>query len=76
MLISDRGQITIPKHLQDRFGMNHNVEVAIIPTEQALLAQKLTLAKHPVNRISGILDNRTLGDGGSVDDYIEETRGR
>ncbi len=76
MLISERGQITIPKPLRDRFGMNHNVEVAIIPTEQGLLIQKRTVAKHPVDRISGILDSGTLGDGGSVDDYIEEIRGR
>lgn len=29
MKISERGQITIPKHLRERFGMNHNVEVEI-----------------------------------------------
>ena len=32
MRISERGQITIPKPLRDRFGMNHNVEVEITPT--------------------------------------------
>ena len=32
MRISERGQITIPKHLRDRFGMNQNVEVEITPT--------------------------------------------
>ena len=37
MRISERGQITIPKHLRDRFGMYHNVEVEICPTEQGLL---------------------------------------
>ena len=37
MRISARGQITIPKHLRERFGMNHNVEVEISPTEQGLL---------------------------------------
>ena len=29
MRISERGRITIPKHLRERFGMNHNVEVEI-----------------------------------------------
>ena len=29
MRISKRGQITIPKHLRERFGMHHTVEVAI-----------------------------------------------
>ena len=33
MRISERGQITIPKSLRDRFGMNHNVEVEITPIE-------------------------------------------
>ena len=71
MRISERGQITIPKHLRDRFGMGHNVEVAITPTDEGLLIQKRTAAKHPVERVYGI-----LGAGGSTDDYIEEIRGR
>ena len=33
MHISERGQITIPKPLRERYGMNHNVEVEITPTE-------------------------------------------
>ena len=40
MRISERGQITIPKHLRERFGMNHNVEVEITPTEKGLLLRK------------------------------------
>ena len=76
MRISERGQITIPKHLRDRFGMNHNVEVEITPTEQGLLIQKRTAAEHPVERVYGILGSGGLGDGVSVDDYIEEIRGR
>ena len=31
MRISKRGQVTIPKHLRERFGMHHNVEVEILP---------------------------------------------
>ena len=72
MRISERGQITIPKHLRDRFGMNHNVEVEITPTDRGLLIQKRTSAEHPVERIAGILDD---GDF-DVDEYIEEIRGR
>ncbi|MCY3801364.1 MAG: AbrB/MazE/SpoVT family DNA-binding domain-containing protein [Chloroflexi bacterium] len=76
MRISERGQITIPKHLRVRFGMNHNVEVEITPTEKGLLIQKKTTAEHPVDRVSGILGGEALGEGVSVDDYIEEIRGR
>lgn len=71
MRISKRGQITIPKALRDRFGMNHNVEVEITPTRDGLLIHKRTVAEHPVERVYAILD----GPGGT-DDYLEEIRGR
>ena len=71
MKISERGQITIPKRLRDRFGMNMDVEVEITPTEHGLLIQKRTAAKHPVERVYAI-----LGNEGNTDDYIEEIRGR
>ena len=71
MKISERGQITIPKELRDRFGMNKDVEVEITPTKHGLLIQKRTAAQHPVEKISGILDR-----GVDVDRYIEEIRGR
>ena len=72
MRISERGQITIPKALRERFGLNHNVEVEVVPTEKGLLIRKRTSAEHPVDRIAtGILS----GDW-DVDEYIEEIRGR
>ncbi len=71
MRISERGQITIPKRLRDRFGMNQDVEVEITPTEDGLLIQKRAASKHPVERVSGILDGAV-----DVDQYIEEIRGR
>ena len=72
MRISERGQITIPKHLRERFGMNHNVEVEIAPTEHGLLIKKRTAALHPVDRVVGILDGADF----DIDEYIEEIRGR
>ena len=71
MRISERGQITIPKKLRDRFGMNHNVEVELVPTDGGLLLRKRTVAEHPVDRVYGV-----LGTGGNTDDYLEEIRGR
>ncbi len=70
MRVSERGQITTPKPLRDRFGMNHNVEIEITPTDRGLLIRNKTAAEHPVDRVSGILD-------GSVDigEYIEVIRG-
>ena len=76
MRISERGQITIPKPLRERFGMHHNVEVEVTPTEKGLLIRKRTTADHPIVRVYGILGKDALGVGVSVDDYIEEIRGR
>ena len=71
MRVSERGQITIPKRLRERFGMNHNVEVEVTPAGRGLLIRKKTEAEHPVDRISGILDGAF-----DIDEYIEEIRGR
>ena len=76
MRISARGQITIPKSLRERFGMNRNVEVDITPTEHGLLIRKRSAAEHPVDRVYGILGGGALGKGVSVDGYIDEIRGR
>ena len=72
MKISERGQITIPKQLRERYGMYYNVEVEISPTDGGLLIQKSAAALHPVDRIAGILD----GGDFDIDGYIEEIRGR
>lgn len=71
MRVSERGQITIPKSLRDRFGLSHDVEVELTPTEGGLLIQKRTVAQHPVERVFAVIS----GDL-STDDYIEEIRGR
>ena len=73
MRVSERGQITIPKGLRERFGLNHNVEVELTPTEGGLLIHKRTVAQHPVERAYAILGD---SDGDSTDGYVEEIRGR
>ena len=72
MKISERGQVTIPKPLRDRFGMHQNVEVEFTPTEKGLLLQKIASMLHPVDQVAGILD----GPDFDIDEYIEEIRGR
>ena len=69
MRISERGQITIPKRLRDRFGLNHNVKVDITPTDRGILIHRRTAGQHPVDRIYGI-----LGKEGNTDDYIKKIR--
>ena len=78
MRVSERGQITIPKRLREQFGLDHNVEIEITPTDEGLLIRKCDDGQHPIDRVAGILDR--LGGPAipftSVDDYIEEIRGR
>ena len=71
MRISRNGQVTIPKELRERFGLNHDVEVEITATERGLLISKRFAGKHPVDRVAGILDGTDL----HVDDYIDTIRG-
>ena len=40
MRISGRGQITIPKPLRERFGMDRDAEVEITPTDHGVLIRK------------------------------------
>ena len=76
MRVSERGQITIPRALRERFGLHHNVEIEMAPTDHGLLIRKRTAAEHPVDRVYGILGKDALGKGLGVDEYIEEIRGR
>ena len=76
MRISPRGQITIPKHLRERFGLDQNVEVEVTPTSEGLLIRRRAEGQRPVDRVYGILGPDALGKGISVDEYIEEIRGR
>ena len=78
MRISERGQITIPKRLRDRFGMRHNVEVEIVPADGGLLIRKRSAADHPVDKVYAILgrEKRTDRPVRGTDEYLEEIRGR
>jgi AbrB family looped-hinge helix DNA binding protein len=69
--VSERGQVTIPKALRDRYGLREGVAVEFVPEEGGLKLRKLRGSSHPVDRVLGI-----LASGGSTDDYLEEIRGR
>lgn len=72
MRVSERGQVTIPKKLRDRYGMHHDVEVEMTPTEGGILIRKRPSGEHPVDRIVGIINV----PGWSTDEYMAEIRGR
>lgn len=71
MKISERGQITIPKPLRDRFGLYKNVEIEMVSTKGGVLIKKRSRDKHPVDMAYGILNRPS-----DTDPYIEEVRGR
>ena len=71
MKISERGQITIPKPLRERFGLLKDVEVELVPEKTGLLIQKRSASRHPVDSVYGI-----LSEPSDTDKYIEEIRGR
>jgi AbrB family looped-hinge helix DNA binding protein len=71
MKVSERGQITIPKAVRDRFGFHKDVEVELVLAKDGVLIQKRSRSKHPVDRVYGILNRPS-----DTDSYIEEIRGR
>ncbi len=71
MKISERGQITIPKNLRDKFGLNRNVEVELTATQEGVLIHKRPQINHPVDQVHGILKRPS-----STDAYLDEIRSR
>jgi len=71
MKVTERGQITIPKVLRDRFGLYRDVEVELVLTKDGILIQKGSRSRHPVDLVYGILNRPS-----DTDTYIEEIRGR
>lgn len=71
MKIGERGQITIPKKLREKYGLFPNIELEFIPEETGIRIQKKASDSTPVKEVYGILKK-----DGKTNDYIEEIRGR
>ena len=71
MKIGERGQVTIPKSLREKYGLFPEIEVEFIPEEGGIRLQKKMLQSSPIRQVYGILKK-----GNSTDKYIEELRGR
>jgi len=71
MKMTERGTVTVPKHLRERYGLGPSVEIEFVPEEKGLILQKKVSGTHPVDRVRGILRGPF-----DVDAYIEEIRGR
>ncbi len=71
MKIMERGQVTIPKKLREKYGIYKNTEVDFVPEEDGLLLKKRKTDPDQHREVFGILQKNTRTDA-----YIEKIRGR
>ena len=71
MKIGERGQITIPKELREKYGLFPSIEIEFVPEAGGVKIQKKTKHLSPIREVYGI-----LGKKERTDEYIEEIRGR
>ncbi len=69
-IVSEKGQVTIPKRLRDRLGIRPG-QVLDFDEEAGRLVARKTVAVDPIEALYGTLD---LG-GRTTDEVIEELRG-
>lgn len=71
MKIMERGQVTIPKKLRERYGITTATELEFIPRPEGILLVKRLGGRSPFREMFGILNNES-----DTDQYIEAIRGR
>jgi len=71
MKIGERGQITIPKNIREKYGLMPFIEIELVPEEAGVLIRKKSLQSSPVEKVFGILNKKA-----NTADYIEAVRGR
>ncbi|MFO7962814.1 MAG: AbrB/MazE/SpoVT family DNA-binding domain-containing protein [Desulfobacterales bacterium] len=71
MKVGERGQITIPKRIRERYGFLPNIELDFIPDKDGVLIKKRSQKTSPVRKVFGILNRQQ-----NTDDFIEAIRGR
>ncbi|NOX26272.1 MAG: AbrB/MazE/SpoVT family DNA-binding domain-containing protein [Deltaproteobacteria bacterium] len=70
MKIGERGQVTIPKILRERYGLFPNIEVEFMQEKDCLKIKKKSSRLTPARKMYGILNLHT-----KTDEYINEVRG-
>lgn len=76
MKIGGRGQVTIPKEIRERFGLGADTEVEFFVEHGEIILRK-TKAPMALRKWRGYCGERFRELGfKSVDQYIEEVRGR
>jgi AbrB family looped-hinge helix DNA binding protein len=72
MKINAKGQITIPKDILDKYGLEPGTEVEFLERVDGVSIMRKSDV-HPVDRLRGTIK---LQHADSVDEYIEIIRGR
>jgi len=73
MKIGERGQVTIPKDLRDRYGLHRDVDVDFIDEGNGVRIVKRSDGAKRIAKLRGTIK---LKHAASVDEYIEDVRGR
>lgn len=74
MHVGERGQVTIPKKLRDKYGLAPGVEVEFVDTPDGVKVCKRSTATDGFAQLRGYLKNRrVIGD---TDEYLKASRGR
>lgn len=72
--VGERGQVTIPKAIRDRFGLTKGTRVEFEITADEIRLRKRVDGEDRFDRLDGYLkDRRVIED---IDAYIAESRGR
>ena len=75
IIISEEGQITIPKRLREYCGFAPDVELELILTEEGMLIRKKSSEPDPIEAVRGIADGWAAREFGSADAYLSAIRG-
>jgi AbrB family looped-hinge helix DNA binding protein len=76
MKVGERGQITIPKEIRDKFGFSPHTEVEFRLVNGAVVLRKVR-RELPLRKWKGYCGKRFKAMGySSVDQFIEDIRGR
>ncbi len=74
MVVGERGQVTIPKKMRDKYGLTPGVEVEFVDEAGGVKVCKRSTDTDRFARFRGYLKHRrVIGD---VDEYLKASRGR
>ncbi len=78
MKLGERGQITIPKQLRDRYGLYPNVDVEFIEEHGQIILRRVTYTRQQDvwANVVGILKDAGNDNDIDINADIEEMRGR